>query len=225
MILTRKPSQVGIIMYLPTSDPAERARITHEFTRYKELCMDQLWGAYGACEHWAKVRLSSPKLLPRTLSIAYLHPALARPRWCTQPDHLLVIVSGAVPCGSMAAPHGWVGNSAGRVGTPASPPAGSWVWLLEVIGTRDRAVALSATCSSACDTVSPLRQVELSDSPERRAQLTERLRARFPGALAAAAAARAKLDPRNVLGNELVDAVLPRGPPPLFGSLRSLLGL
>jgi L-galactono-1,4-lactone dehydrogenase len=47
---------VGIIMYLPTSDPVERALITDAFGRYKELCMDQLWGAYGACEHWAKVR-------------------------------------------------------------------------------------------------------------------------------------------------------------------------
>jgi hypothetical protein len=86
--------------------------------------------------------------------------------------------------------------------------------------TRDGAVNPLTGCYGA----TAAAQVELSDCPERRAQLTERLRARFPDALAAAAAARVKLDPRNVLGNTLVDAVLPRGPPPLLGSLRSLLG-
>jgi hypothetical protein len=59
-------------MYLPTSEPTERARITQEFTRYKQLCMDQLWGAYGACEHWAKVRRA---LTSRSLTRFRLPPS------------------------------------------------------------------------------------------------------------------------------------------------------
>jgi len=50
-------SWVGIIMYLPTSDPAQRSEITARFNHYKQLCMDRIWEKYGAVEHWAKVEV------------------------------------------------------------------------------------------------------------------------------------------------------------------------
>ncbi|KAK3277544.1 hypothetical protein CYMTET_14457, partial [Cymbomonas tetramitiformis] len=50
-------SWVGIIMYLPTSDPAQRKAITDRFFEYRGLAKKNLWTKYGAVEHWAKVEL------------------------------------------------------------------------------------------------------------------------------------------------------------------------
>ena len=36
-------SWVGIIMYLPTEDPAERKAITDAFFDYRHVCEDALW--------------------------------------------------------------------------------------------------------------------------------------------------------------------------------------
>ena len=48
-------SWVGIIMYLPSDDERVRKRIGDAFWRYKGRCESDLWPAYGALEHWAKV--------------------------------------------------------------------------------------------------------------------------------------------------------------------------
>jgi hypothetical protein len=49
--------QVGIIMYLPTSDARQRKEITEEFFNYRRLTQTGLWGDYSAYEHWAKIEV------------------------------------------------------------------------------------------------------------------------------------------------------------------------
>ena len=51
-------SWVGIIMYLPSDEPAVRAKITDAFFAYRHACEDALWQEFGAVEHWAKVEAS-----------------------------------------------------------------------------------------------------------------------------------------------------------------------
>ena len=48
-------SWVGVIMYLPTDEPEQRAAITSAFEAYKGACEAELWPRYGCVEHWAKV--------------------------------------------------------------------------------------------------------------------------------------------------------------------------
>lgn len=48
-------SWVGIIMYLPTDDPEQRAAITAAFDEYKERCEVDLWPKFQCVEHWAKI--------------------------------------------------------------------------------------------------------------------------------------------------------------------------
>ena len=48
--------QVGIIMYLPTSDARQRKEITEEFFNYRSLAQS-LWDDYSAYEHWAKIEV------------------------------------------------------------------------------------------------------------------------------------------------------------------------
>ena len=48
-------SWVGIIKYLPTDEPAQRAAITAAFRAYKRAAETKLWPRYGAVEHWAKI--------------------------------------------------------------------------------------------------------------------------------------------------------------------------
>ncbi|XP_024533817.1 L-galactono-1,4-lactone dehydrogenase 1, mitochondrial [Selaginella moellendorffii] len=50
-------SWVGIIMYLPTEDPAQRQAITESFFDYRGAVQKNLWDPYGAYEHWAKVEI------------------------------------------------------------------------------------------------------------------------------------------------------------------------
>ncbi|CAG9464777.1 unnamed protein product [Pedinophyceae sp. YPF-701] len=52
-------SWIGVIMYLPTSDPVERAMITSKFRDYVRMCEDTLMPKYGAYWHWAKLELPS----------------------------------------------------------------------------------------------------------------------------------------------------------------------
>ncbi|KAL5656612.1 hypothetical protein ACJX0J_035931, partial [Zea mays] len=47
-------NQVGIIMYLPTSDARQRKEITEEFFSYRSLARS-LWDDYSTYEHWAKI--------------------------------------------------------------------------------------------------------------------------------------------------------------------------
>lgn len=54
-------SWVGIIMYLPTSDPRQRKDITDEFFHYRSMTMSQLWDRYSAYEHWAKIEVPKDK--------------------------------------------------------------------------------------------------------------------------------------------------------------------
>jgi len=55
---------VGIIMYLPTQEEAERAAITKRFWEYNALCRERLWPKYGCHQHWAKIELpETPKQL------------------------------------------------------------------------------------------------------------------------------------------------------------------
>ena len=49
--------QVGIIMYLPTTDPRQRKEITEEFFHYRHMTQTQLWDQYSAYEHWAKIEV------------------------------------------------------------------------------------------------------------------------------------------------------------------------
>ena len=51
--------QVGIIMYLPTSDARQRKEITEEFFNYRSL-VQSLWDDYSAYEHWAKIEVLHP---------------------------------------------------------------------------------------------------------------------------------------------------------------------
>jgi len=50
-------SWVGIIMYLPTSDPKVRDAITKAFMGYRRRCAAAIWPLHDAAEHWAKVEL------------------------------------------------------------------------------------------------------------------------------------------------------------------------
>lgn len=50
--------QVGIIMYLPTSDARQRKNITEEFFHYRHLTWAKLWDNYSAYEHWAKIEVT-----------------------------------------------------------------------------------------------------------------------------------------------------------------------
>jgi L-galactono-1,4-lactone dehydrogenase len=50
-------SWVGIIMYLPTTDPRQRKDITDEFFNYRHLTRVSLWDRFSAFEHWAKVEI------------------------------------------------------------------------------------------------------------------------------------------------------------------------
>ncbi|KAL5546478.1 hypothetical protein UlMin_006165 [Ulmus minor] len=54
-------SWVGIIMYLPTTDPRQRKEITEEFFHYRHLTQAQLWDQYSAYEHWAKIEVPKDK--------------------------------------------------------------------------------------------------------------------------------------------------------------------
>ncbi|KAF7071579.1 hypothetical protein CFC21_076854 [Triticum aestivum] len=54
-------SWVGIIMYLPTSDPRQRKDITEEFFNYRSLTQTSLWDDYSAYEHWAKIEVPKDK--------------------------------------------------------------------------------------------------------------------------------------------------------------------
>ncbi|KAK4795549.1 hypothetical protein SAY86_027875 [Trapa natans] len=54
-------SWVGIIMYLPTSDPRQRKEITEDFFHYRRLTQSQLWDQYSAYEHWAKIEIPKDK--------------------------------------------------------------------------------------------------------------------------------------------------------------------
>lgn len=49
--------QVGIIMYLPTTDARQRKDITEEFFNYRRLTQTRLWDEYSAYEHWAKIEV------------------------------------------------------------------------------------------------------------------------------------------------------------------------
>jgi L-galactono-1,4-lactone dehydrogenase len=48
-------SWVGIIMYLPSEDAAQRAEITASFRQYARMCEEELMPKYGAKWHWAKL--------------------------------------------------------------------------------------------------------------------------------------------------------------------------
>lgn len=54
-------SWVGIIMYLPTTDPRQRKQITEEFFHYRFLTQTRLWDLYSAYEHWAKIEIPKDK--------------------------------------------------------------------------------------------------------------------------------------------------------------------
>ncbi|WOH06389.1 hypothetical protein DCAR_0625874 [Daucus carota subsp. sativus] len=54
-------SWVGIIMYLPTTDPRQRKEITEEFFHYRHMTQTQLWDQYSAYEHWAKIEVPKDK--------------------------------------------------------------------------------------------------------------------------------------------------------------------
>ena len=49
-------SWVGIIMYLPSEDPAQRAQITERFEKYRDL-VAALRTKYTAWDHWAKIEV------------------------------------------------------------------------------------------------------------------------------------------------------------------------
>jgi L-galactono-1,4-lactone dehydrogenase len=53
--------QVGIIMYLPTSDARQRKEITEEFFNYRSKTQTNLWDGYSAYEHWAKIEVPKDK--------------------------------------------------------------------------------------------------------------------------------------------------------------------
>lgn len=62
--------QVGIIMYLPTSDEKQREAITERFFEYRKAAQLQLWDSYGAHEHWAKIEVS-PQLCCFNIDLMY----------------------------------------------------------------------------------------------------------------------------------------------------------
>ncbi|ONK55547.1 uncharacterized protein A4U43_UnF1730 [Asparagus officinalis] len=54
-------SWIGIIMYLPTTDPRQRKEITEDFFDYRRLTQSMLWDEYSAYEHWAKIEVPKNK--------------------------------------------------------------------------------------------------------------------------------------------------------------------
>jgi len=101
-------SWIGIIMYLPSQEPAVRAQITAAFNAYKELCIERLWGKYGAVEHWAKVELpdSSEKLedLRRRLRERFPVDAFNAARRKLDPKNILSndLIDGIFPQGALS---------------------------------------------------------------------------------------------------------------------------
>ena len=63
-------SWVGIIMYLPTEDPAVRKKITEAFLAYKAQCAKELWGKFDAHEHWAKIEVPGKEVMEDSASSA-----------------------------------------------------------------------------------------------------------------------------------------------------------
>ena len=63
--------QVGIIMYLPTSDEEQREVITKRFFEYRRAAQLQLWDSFGAHEHWAKIEVTLFSLNIPCVSILY----------------------------------------------------------------------------------------------------------------------------------------------------------
>lgn len=63
--------QVGIIMYLPTSDEEQREVITKRFFEYRRAAQLQLWDSFGAHEHWAKIEVTLFSLIFPCASIFY----------------------------------------------------------------------------------------------------------------------------------------------------------
>ncbi len=55
-------SWVGIIMYLPTTEPDQRKRIAQAFIKYRDACKVALWEKYGCAEHWAKIEKPKDEL-------------------------------------------------------------------------------------------------------------------------------------------------------------------
>jgi L-galactono-1,4-lactone dehydrogenase len=51
---------VGIIMYMPTADPAQRQAVTDAFTAYRRLAEEKLYKRFGAHVHWAKLEVERP---------------------------------------------------------------------------------------------------------------------------------------------------------------------
>jgi hypothetical protein len=63
--------QVGIIMYLPTSDEEQREVISKRFFEYRRATQLQLWDSFGAHEHWAKIEVTLFSLIFPCASIFY----------------------------------------------------------------------------------------------------------------------------------------------------------
>ena len=64
-------------------------------------------------------------------------------------------------------------------------------------------------------------QVEMPEGEARHTQLLERMAKRFP--VGEFNKARAALDPKNIMSNELVDAIFPRSPQSMWDSVRGWL--
>ncbi|KAG6547363.1 hypothetical protein Mapa_011300 [Marchantia paleacea] len=54
-------SWVGIIMYLPTAQEAQRKATTDGFFKYLKFTQRRFWDAYNAHEHWAKIEIPKDK--------------------------------------------------------------------------------------------------------------------------------------------------------------------
>lgn len=74
-------SWVGVIMYLPTSDPAQRDAITRAFRgRYAAMVEREMMPKYGAAWHWAKIEppVGSDGASADNQALARMRSALAR---------------------------------------------------------------------------------------------------------------------------------------------------
>ncbi|KAL3675189.1 hypothetical protein R1sor_025137 [Riccia sorocarpa] len=86
-------SWVGVIMYLPTSDDAQRKTITDAFMEYRKSTHLHLWDKYQAREHWAKIEVPEDnselvwvqRMLEKKYPVDYFNQARQR----YDPHHVL----------------------------------------------------------------------------------------------------------------------------------------
>ncbi|KAF8071296.1 hypothetical protein HT031_001379 [Scenedesmus sp. PABB004] len=123
-------SWVGIIMYLPSDDPGQRAAITDRFREYADLVQERLMPRFGATWHWAKIEAptSPARLAAMRAALAARFPlgAFAAARARLDPHNVLgseMLDQLLGPPGASGAPGAAAAAAAAEAGAGAAARA------------------------------------------------------------------------------------------------------